>query len=491
MRRLATVAYVLALSVSLVDAQEGPIKYEPLSIAALSEFGMLQGGRFGTNPRFRDVWVDHFGAFLTQGASVDNRWFLNVGLGGVFQFQKPEKLNPLWGGTQYRSFFIGPTVADVEYRVLDNAGDAAREWNVGLGMFPYKYNADASNLGEYLFRTGPYPTYIMTGNYVMINNASASLQGLKSRYNAGNLSLDVFLTTETVMPPLYDLSLAAMAKYGIAGGLIDVGLGVNFKRIVPVRPSRTTRETQENAYFKGPDGEHYSGNITYYRNRKEFYERNPGSTADSNAALATFDSVSAWTGGGAFQPNYRYYSQSGIILGGTLALDLKKLLPETGNFGPNDLRLYTEVALLGVKNYPVFYQKARERMPIMVGINLPGFRRIDLISVQYEYFPSPHLNSFYESVSTNAATPQVVPGADRVYSENGYADALSRDNHSWPVLVKKTLTRGLYVSAQAARDHTRMVSDATWAGPFLDPNEVFYTTDKNNWYWMIQFSFGI
>ena len=147
---------------------------------------------------------------------------------------------------------------------------------------------------------------------------------------------------------------------------------------------------------------------------------------------------------------------------------------------PIYLRVFAEVALLGVKDYPIFYEKKSERMPIMAGINLPGFKFIDLISVQFEYFHSPYVNSFFESVSTNGATPQFVDGSQKVLSKVEYGDQLSKDNYSWSVLVKKDLTRGLTLSFQAARDHTRLVSDATWAGPFLDPNEVFYATNRNN-----------
>ena len=143
-----------------------------------------------------------------------------------------------WGGTQTRNFFAGPTVADIEYELLTSG---TRSWRVGLGLFPYKYNRDASNLGEYLFRAGPYPTYIMTGGYSFINSAAVPLQGLKSRYEAGNLSFDAFLVTETTMPPLYDLSLAGVLRYRMLDGAVDVGAGVNLKRLIPIRPSRTVR----------------------------------------------------------------------------------------------------------------------------------------------------------------------------------------------------------------------------------------------------------
>lgn len=481
-------------------ADEPKVELPPLSIGASYEIGTLQGGRFSTQTEaFKAEWVDNFGVFFGQSATLDERWFINVGLEGIFQFQKPEEITSGWGGTQNRNFFIGPATADLEYEAM---GSSEHSWRIGLGMFRHKYNPDAANLGEYLFRTGPYPTYILTGIYSLVNNASAKMQGLKSRYSRGNFSADLFLTTETMIPPLYDISLAGMVKYGIADGLLDVGMGVNLKRILSVRPSRTTLQTLENAYFQGPDGLFYSGNQAYYRAKADFYaakEREAGNLQDSSyygqrrlSAQADVDNVAAWTApGSAFAPGYSHFTHSGIILNALAALDLKKLLPQGLPFGKNDLRIYFEGALLGVKDYPVFYTNWRERLPLMVGVNLPGFGMLDLIAVQYENFASPHINSYSENTSTNGATPHFAANNDGLLSGREYGDGLSKDDHSWSVLVKKEVTRGLTLSAQAARDHTRMVSKDTYAGPGLDPNVVFYTSGKDNWYWMLQFGFGI
>lgn len=486
-------AFALTLShQAAAQTEPSTVRLEPLSLGAFSEIGMLQGGRFGPSAAFHDEWVDNFGAYLMQEGSVDDRWFFRVGLGGIFQFQKPEEINAEWGGTQTRNFFAGPTVADIEYEMLESG---SRSWRLGLGLFPYKYNRDASNLGEYLFRAGPYPTYIMTGGYSFINSASAPLQGLKSRYEAGNFTFDAFLVTETVMPPLYDLSLAGVVRYRMLEGAVDVGAGVNLKRLVPIRPSRTQLrdEYHNNAWFKGPDGEYYSGNLTYYRNELDFYRQDTARyAAEYQRARARFDSVSAWTSPGAsVAPDYSYYTQAGVVVSVMAAVDLKKFLPASGLLGPDDLRVFAEAALLGVRNYPVFYEKRTERMPVMLGINLPGFGILDLFTVQYEYFASPHRNSYLESIQSNGATPDFVAGNDRVLSRDSYADGLTRDDHSWSVLVRKNLTRGLTFSVQAARDHARVVSHAFYAGPGLAPQALFYTTDKQNWYWMAQFSFGI
>src|SRR5690606_16545928 len=145
-----------------------------------------------------------------QRATVDGRWFLSVGLGGTFQYQNPEELTSGRGGTQNRNFFIGPAIADLEYAAVESP---RHSWRLGLGMFGHKYNPDAANLGEYLFRSGPYPAYLMTGGLLFINDNAAYLQGLHARYRLGGLNLNAVLHTETSIPPLYDWSLGLLTDY--------------------------------------------------------------------------------------------------------------------------------------------------------------------------------------------------------------------------------------------------------------------------------------
>jgi hypothetical protein len=491
---------VLVLSTGIQGAE---VQYKPLSLGASSEFGMLQSGRFGSNNKtFTDEWVDNFSAYMIQSAESE-RWTVNVGIGGVFQYQKPEVVNAVWGGTQYRSYFIGPAVADFEYLALETP---TQKWMVGMGMFNYKYNPQASNLGEYLFRSGPYPTYVMTGAYGFINNSAATLQGAKSRFTAGNFSADLFLTTETTMPPMYDLSLAGVVKYTTPESLLTAGLGVNLKRLVSVRPSKTQVKSPSNAWFTGPDGAKYAGNPQVYGVEATFYERKltAARTAGSidtvyysqkfSAAAAKRDSVTAWVNPtSVFKPSYAYYDLAGQIVDVMLTLDIKKLFPGSSSlFGPEDLKIFAEAALLGISDYPIFYENKADRIPVMAGINLPGFRFFDLISLQFEYFPSPHINSYASMVGSNYATPaQVDPLFDPMLSGRDYADQLSKDDFSWSLLVQKTVGKRISVAFQAARDHARLVSETTWAGPFLDPNEVFYKSGGDNWYWMMRVGFGI
>jgi hypothetical protein len=496
--RGVTMVYKIGLALlgagMLVSAQaqdNSSVVYKPLAFGGFSEFGMLQSGQYGNNKAFHDEWVDHFGAYIAQTVNTADDLAFDIGLGGVFEYQKREVISSTWGGTQYKNFFVGPSVADIRWKGA--AGDG-QGFGLQFGMFNYKYNPDANNLGEYLFRSGAYPVYVTSGGFWFMNNTAVQLQAAKASYGMGALTSDFFLITETSMPALYDISSAAVVGYKLADGLVDLGAGINFKHMIPVKPSRTSPHISANAYFT-KDGVTYTGNTTLYFERKNFYRRrqleDPANAAKYEA-LALADSTSganvkAWLAAPAangIKPEY--YTQQGLITMARAAVDFKKIL-DSEMFGPNDLRLYAEAAILGVKNYPFYYEKISERMPMMIGFNLPGFKFIDLISIQAEYFNSPALNSYWELVRTNSAIPVAPLASDKTRSKTEYNDITSHDNIAWSVLLKKTFAGASYVSAQVARDHVRTISIDTWTAP--EPIEVLGS--NSDWYWMLQFGFGI
>ena len=460
--------------------------FKPLSIGALEEFGSLRSGRYGNNPAFRDDWTDHFGAFVTQSVAMNAHIDFDIGLGGLFEYQKKEVVQAGWGGTQYKNFFLGPTVADFVYR---SAPQGQSGISLQVGLFPYRYNPDAANLGEYLFRSGPYPTYLLNGTYAMVNSTSTYLQGLKTSFTAGNFSADVLLATETSLPALYDWSLGAVLKYQALDGLLDFGAGAYAKHLIPVQPSRTSPHIPANAYFE-KGGKVWTGYVPYYQEHATFYNR-IGDSATAAVWQGYADSVGAWISADApASPSYNYYTQAGLLVMGRFSLDLKKAMPSAaGLFGAQDLKLYSEACLMGVRNYPLFYEKRFDRLPIMAGFNFPGFKLLDLISLQVEYFHSPWLNSYRQIVGENTAIPTIPQGGDAKFSQTAFNDISAHDNLAWSVLVKKRLSHGLWLSGQCARDHTRLVSVDTWAGPGVEPTEVL--SSGKDWYWMAQLSAGI
>ena len=143
------------------------------------------------------------------------------------------------------------------------------------------------------------------------------------------------------------------------------------------------------------------------------------------------------------------------------SIDLKKFIP-IDIFGKQDLHLYGEAAFLGLKDYPqnfrggISYDKIRERMPIMAGINLPAFRLLDVLSVEVEYFDNPFPNDI--GAITQQGLP--IPGA---IGENGGTDyremdIYKTDNLKWSVYASKTFAGNYTAMLQIASDHIRSLA---------------------------------
>ena len=440
-RHLAVVAAIAGAGT--VSAEEQPtVVLKPLSVGSLWEFGQLQSTKFTmVSKPFSDIWVDHLGAFVTQEAVVNERLQLAIGLGGLFQFAKPEVVNPVFGGSQNKAFFIGPTRATADYVFGDLEKPALK---LGLGLFNYKYNPDAANLGEYLFRTGTYPTWIMTGGYVIANSAASFLQGFKAETYAGPVKVDLLATTETKLAPLFDWSFSAIASYKL-GRVLDLGLGLTLANYLSVDKDKTTLPQDVQA-----------GEII---------------SAAGKAGFANPDTTVSYTFKGE-----KVMARAAINPLGFFDTDI---------FGPDEGKIYAELTVVGWKNYPTFYTKRMERTPIMVGFNVPTAKILDRFAVEIEYLNSPWINSTYNIGNAPGMPLPRIPDTTDTY----YKDISGKDNFRWSVYARKTLFASLAANVLVARDHLRLVSREFYYGPSLEPDEL--TMKPQNWYWMVQFTFGI
>lgn len=440
LNHLATVA--IALGATQTIAEQPTVVLKSLSIGSAWEFGQLQSTKFTSVAKiYKDVWIDHMGAFVTQEATVDERLQLAIGLGGIFQFAKPEIVNPVFGGSQNKAFFIGPTRATAEYVFGDVEQPSLK---LGLGLFRYKYNPDAVNLGEYLFRTGTYPTWTMTGGYLTVNDAYSYLQGFKAETHAGPVKIDLLATTETKMAPLYDWSFSALASYKL-GTVLDLGLGITLANYLSVDKEKTTlpQEVQTQEIIN----------------------------AAGRAGIVNPDTTVRFT-----------YKGEKIMF--RAALNPLSLL-ESDIFGPDEGKLYSELTVIGWQNYPMFYEKRMERTPIMFGFNVPTAKLLDRFAVEFEYHKSPWINSTYNIGNSPGMPLPRIPDTSEVY----YKGVTDKDNFRWSIYARKTLFSTLSAHVQVARDHLRLVSREFYYGPSLEPDEL--TLKPESWYWMVQFSFGI
>jgi hypothetical protein len=313
------------------------------------------------------------------------------------------------------------------------------------GVMPYKYNPDAYNLGEYLFRSGAYPPYLITS----FDYAYATLSGIRlSSTLVENLRQDLFLTTETQVMPLFDWSLSYLVSYQVPA-LLDAGAGVSLYRWFPMSDAITTPRLNENQFTKA-NGEQ------------------------------------------------DYYTFRGIKLMARLSFDPKSVLPRgiAGYMGKEDGKIFIEAGALGVKNYPAYiraadsslipdtlnnyYGNLRQRIPIMFGFNVPCFKLLDVLSVQGERFNWHYINSYLQQVYQGSLPQPVTTKGDITANDfrKGYL--------KWSVYATKEVIKGFTVIGQLASDHA---FHEYYYESYRSDAEVFIKKGEWGWWLKLQYSF--
>jgi hypothetical protein len=360
------------------------------------------------------------GAQITVHADLGTQWYANIGLGvyqaatslGTFN-NKTEEPN-FYNVALYKNYLAQ---ANLNYFF----GDKAQPWlSFTAGSFSYDYNPDVKNLGLYLLRGPVYPGVLISGFQEFdVDTSKSTHLGFRVHNVIGNFSHDLMFLNERVLPPMYDWSLAYVAKYK-AFGALDLGGGVDFYHLLPFSKPLETPGHMDKTSLTGTN----------------YYEVHPGS-----------DTV--------------FFTHQGIKLMAMFSLDIKRLFASSEVFGAEDLKFYGEAALLGVKNYGTMYAKRSERIPVMGGFNFPAFGILDLLSLEVEWYGSRYKNDLGNIgspraivapwMSNNSLTPIASPGP---VAAGAYPDS-SRDNWKWSVLAQKTFARRIRFVAQVANDHYR------------------------------------
>jgi hypothetical protein len=157
---------------------------------------------------------------------------------------------------------------------------------------------------------------------------------------------------------------------------------------------------------------------------------------------------------------------------GRMRFDPKALLGGgNGSLGKNDLVVYTEFAVLGLKDYPQFYDNILRRIPVMFGINLPGFNLFDL-GLEVEYYASK--NSGDNLSAKNGSWVPVVDDA-RINAK--------RDDWKYSVNFSKLLFGNMVFLAQVANDHLRL------GGNHDEDTGIEAMRTPKDWYWTTKFAY--
>lgn len=555
---------------------------KPLKTGAAWEFGQVIHGmdRDEVVADVESAPFNRLGVSLTQSLLANDEFDMTVGVGGIFWNPFPNRSSAAF--TVNTQFGPGITEATGIYHF---GARERKDLYLQFGYFPVKYNQNASNLGEYLFRSGTYPGLVFTGgpgSWSFVNGAHYMAQGARLHWDAfdGALSQDFTLFFERDYSPMFDLTPSYLVNFK-PGKVFEIGAGISYNHLIPMKPSQvrpkrdanhlvtfenlpankaqytvrndngvarldTTRAEFAGGHLEGmwkdleesnytdaagisvltakrytntlwrpgmPDSTRYlvtdsrptdkvwfdrignryldadsvpatNENIWWDKSKQAFVVESQVTKGDPN-----FDSLGVkaydrsdnnqYADGEYVYPRKDYYfTYQGLKMMMMASLDFKPWIGNPGFLGPDDLKIFGELAVLGVQNQPLFYTDIRKRAPLMFGINLPAFKLLDLLSLQFEYYNNPWPNDSRNFVFN------LIPTYDLGGKQPDKFQPIHSDDWHWSVLAKRKWTYGM-VYLQVASDYLR-TNTYTSVPTFLPVTDRF-----KQWYYAARFEFGI
>jgi hypothetical protein len=422
---VSTAACVLAgaLSISHAELPEG---------VSLRAAGWMQTSVVGNSSDTVTYPGFHQGAFdgqnvLSPGAQLELQARLsdklNITTGFGVVAGNSLAMGPLGvnGGYTLPGVYAYVSNAYFNYAFIDGA---ASQVSLTGGLFPYSYNPDVKNLGLYLLRGPVYPGILISGFETKHTLPVANMLGLQLHHQMGNFRQDFLLSSEMDYYPFFDLSPAYVASYQVHPAL-RVGAGVNFYHLIPV-DSKLTQGLR-------------SDNQNYW----------------------TYVDTSGTGGGGSADTTRLGYNGTKVMA--NFAFDPKLMIGNASWLGPEDLKLYGEVALIGLDHstaYRKVYGDYSKRMPVMIGFNMPTFKVLDHLSVEAEWYGSEaedNLDNYTIQGSSHPASPYPtnwdLNTSSPTYNRLTHKD--TRDNVKWSVHGARMLQEHVQISFQVANDHYR------------------------------------
>ena len=333
-------------------------------------------------------------------------------------------------------------------------GDPEKPWlKFTGGYFPFKYNPEVRNLGEYMFRSYTYPGLLFNA----FDFPAARLLGLKASFNffEGIWKNDLMVLEQAETWPFGDISLAYIGSYNFAK-IIDFSAGVDLANYISVNSNNTTPQVSAN----------------------EVMMVDP-TTNNKTPVVHTHQNAD-----GILDTMYDYYTFKAIKPMARVTFDPKPFMGGFGELlGNEDLKLYGEIAVIGTQDYSYYYDNISKRMPIMLGFYFPTFKVFDMLNVEFEHYSCPFITSYYNQVtpvSTGSGSTVCLPIPTAMSSEDINAIAWK-----WSVYIKKTVTPGVAVTLQLARDHFRPNYDDGY------PAYAEALVKLNQWQWILKLSGNI
>jgi len=478
--KVAVCAFVsAALTLCFAEAEENAVQFTGM---VNMQSGQLENYKYGVKGHeLTNQWIQNNQMVLGLRAQFNPRLKANIGVFGWLYYN----LFP-------DSMLVDPsrvskaTAVDFHFdraeMVLNLSPDPQDSLcEVHIGIAPYKYNHEARNLGEYLFRTGCYPGYIVQDGL----DLWPQIAGVRVGSNLFNFwHNELFLTSELYLYPMNDFSLTYLTDAVLAKGALTIGGGVQLYRCFSVNNDYTQPK-------------YYMSSVAL-----------PGSTPRApNYYFADNDPQHSDT---------LYYTFAGTKLMARFTFDPKPLLGGWDLLGAEDLKLYSEAIILGTKSYPANpdkpsqpwnavpinefgYSDLMQKMPIMVGFNFPTFKVLDVFSLEVEYYGKKYLNRVpvatqglsmmrlpvpYDN-QLNGGYPNGSPemNEDGTYSRSTYYGGAAQ--WKWSLYLKRSFLGNFNITALLARDHSRVQTSLPQS---VDQEEALIKDQQ--WYWLLKFGFN-
>jgi hypothetical protein len=468
------------------------LEVRPKEMGASVDFGQIKGGAVE-----EDQILTRTGVFLTGSGVYDKKLDIRVTVGGLFWYPLPEFTTP------ERTVRFGPGVGQAQ--AIWSFGDPESPWaKLRVGLFANKYNPDAKNLGEYLFRSGTYPGALWTGGWSYLNSAAYMAQGAALNISNldGKLTHDFSLFMERDIEPTNDLSPGYIITYKPSSAF-EVSSGVVWAHALSLNSDRLTPKDRKNAYDKRT-------NLPL-----SLEERGKPGYAEGDAAIVP-ETIPDPAGGGGTIPNpligqqvpgraenvvyvtaaqngvpsnqLEYYTFKGFKTMFRTSLDIGALLGVDA-IPAGDFKIYGEIALLGVQDQPYYYEHKDERMPMMGGINIPTFGLLDRLSMEVEYHKSRFQNTVglvYDRqlpLPLNSEAENPLAFTDSAVAAN--KGSFAKDDWKWSLYGHRKITEGVTLTAQVASDYLRSF------GAEVKPTSIASTVRPKDWYYMLRLDFGL
>jgi hypothetical protein len=410
-KKLIFVLLIFILFIQKNIAKNSNIDIDFSGYAAL-QAGEIVRGQY-KNVKINNRWQQKVLGGMNLKATINNNLNVEFGPECIFTqaiYDNPSRVNydaDLESSHAFYLFYLNKLLGSY------NFGDAENPFvKISLGYFPFSYNKDVKSLGEYLFRATAYPGYIIND----FESVYKRLSGLHIySHPIKGLNINLLLTSE-LQSPVGDFTPSFLIDYSIGkeenNAVFTIGAGISGTRLIPVDPSLTTPHYPSNLMVINQDTIHIQG----------------------NDSIAAYDSI---TPGDSI-----YYSFSAIKLMTRFSFDIKKLFGGLSILGEEDLKIYAEACILGIKDYPVFYDDIGRRIPIMIGINLPVFKLLDVLSCEAEWYNSKYSNNYDQTYTPrNKAPLPVVANEPKPYP------------WYWSIYARKTIITGLQIMGEIGRNH--------------------------------------